>query len=191
MKNFKKYSGILLLIIFLIIKLQDSNFVKKIENISYDFFQSIFTVDADFNDVVIVDIDEKSIGENGQFPWRRDIFAKLINKLNILEASVISFDIFFSEEDKQNPKKILEEFNIENNNILDSDESLYKEILSSKVILPVLGDISTFTKNNNSKPKANIVTKGTNGFNYLYNFKNKITSLEKFNDAAQGIGNIS
>ena len=191
MKNFKKYSGILLLIIFLIIKLQDSNFVKKTENISYDFFQSIFTVDADFNDVVIVDIDEKSIGENGQFPWRRDIFAKLINKLNILEASVISFDIFFSEEDKQNPKKILEEFNIENNNILDSDESLYKEILSSKVILPVLGDISTFTKNNNSKPKANIVTKGTNGFNYLYNFKNKITSLEKFNDAAQGIGNIS
>ena len=191
MKNFKKYSGILLLIIFLIIKLQDSNFVKKTENILYDFFQSIFTVDADFNDVVIVDIDEKSIGENGQFPWRRDIFAKLINKLNILEASVISFDIFFSEEDKQNPKKILEEFNIENNNILDSDESLYKEILSSKVILPVLGDISTFTKNNNSKPKANIVTKGTNGFNYLYNFKNKITSLEKFNDAAQGIGNIS
>ena len=191
MKNFKKYSGILLLIIFLIIKLQDSNFVKKTENILYDFFQSIFTVDTDFNDLVIVDIDEKSIGEIGQFPWRRDIFAKLINKLNILEASVISFDIFFSEEDKQNPKKILEEFNIENNNILDSDESLYNEILSSKVILPVLGDISTFKKNNNSKPKANIITKGTNGFNYLYNFKNKITSLEKFNEAAQGIGNIS
>jgi len=179
------------LIIFLIIKLQDSNFVKKIENISYDFFQSVFTVDADFNDVVIVDIDEKSIGEIGQFPWRRDIFAKLINKLNILEASVISFDIFFSEEDKQNPKKILEEFDIESNNVLDSDQSLYNEIQTSKIVLPVLGDISAFNKNNNSKPKANIVTKGTNGFNYLYSFKNKITSLEKFNDAAQGIGNIS
>ena len=179
------------MIIFLIIKLQDSNFVKKIENISYDFFQSVFTVDADFNDVVIVDIDEKSIGEIGQFPWRRDIFAKLINKLNILEASVISFDIFFSEEDKQNPKKILEEFDIESNNVLDSDQSLYNEIQTSKIVLPVLGDISAFNKNNNSKPKANIVTKGTNGFNYLYSFKNKITSLEKFNDAAQGIGNIS
>jgi len=179
------------LIIFLIIKFQDSNFVKKIENISYDFFQSIFTVDTDFNNVVIVDIDEKSIGEIGQFPWRRDIFAKLINKLNTLDASIISFDIFFSEEDKQNPKKILEEFDIESNNVLDSDQSLYNEIQTSKIILPVLGDISAFNKNNNSKPKANIVTKGTNGFNYLYSFKNKITSLEKFNDAAQGIGNIS
>ena len=191
MKNFKKYSGIFLLIIFLIIKFQDSNFVKKIENISYDFFQSIFTVDTDFNNVVIVDIDEKSIGEIGQFPWRRDIFAKLINKLNTLDASIISFDIFFSEEDKQNPKKILEEFDIESNNVLDSDQSLYNEIQTSKIVLPVLGDISAFNKNNNSKPKANIVTKGTNGFNYLYSFKNKITSLEKFNDAAQGIGNIS
>ena len=179
------------MIIFLIIKFQDSNFVKKIENISYDFFQSIFTVDTDFNNVVIVDIDEKSIGEIGQFPWRRDIFAKLINKLNTLDASIISFDIFFSEEDKQNPKKILEEFDIESNNVLDSDQSLYNEIQTSKIILPVLGDISAFNKNNNSKPKANIVTKGTNGFNYLYSFKNKITSLEKFNDAAQGIGNIS
>ena len=179
------------MIIFLIIKLQDSNFVKKIENISYDFFQSVFTVDADFNDVVIVDIDEKSIGEIGQFPWRRDIFAKLINKLNTLDASIISFDIFFSEEDKQNPKRILEEFDIESSDVLDSDQSLYNEIQTSKIILPVLGDISAFNKNNNSKPKANIVTKGTNGFNYLYSFKNKITSLEKFNDAAQGIGNIS
>ena len=179
------------MIIFLIIKFQDSNFVKKIENISYDFFQSIFTVDADFNDVVIVDIDEKSIGEIGQFPWRRDIFAKLINKLNTLDASIISFDIFFSEEDKQNPKRILEEFDIESSDVLDSDQSLYNEIQTSKIILPVLGDISAFNKNNNSKPKANIVTKGTNGFNYLYSFKNKITSLEKFNDAAQGIGNIS
>jgi len=190
-KNFKKYSGIFLLIIFLIIKFQDSNFVKKIENISYDFFQSIFTVDTDFNNVVIVDIDEKSIGEIGQFPWRRDIFAKLINKLNTLDASIISFDIFFSEEDKQNPKRILEEFDIESSDVLDSDQSLYNEIQTSKIILPVLGDISAFNKNNNSKPKANIVTKGTNGFNYLYSFKNKITSLEKFNDAAQGIGNIS
>ena len=179
------------MIIFLIIKFQDSNFVKKIENISYDFFQSIFTVDTDFNNVVIVDIDEKSIGEIGQFPWRRDIFAKLINKLNTLDASIISFDIFFSEEDKQNPKRILEEFDIESSDVLDSDQSLYNEIQTSKIVLPVLGDISAFNKNNNSKPKANIVTKGTNGFNYLYSFKNKITSLEKFNDAAQGIGNIS
>jgi CHASE2 domain-containing sensor protein len=86
----------------------------KIENISYDAYQNLFIEKDNYDGVVIVDIDEKSIGEIGQFPWRRDIFAKLINRLDQYGSSVIAFDIFFSEEDKQNPKKILEEFNIEN-----------------------------------------------------------------------------
>ena len=106
MKNLKKYLGLIFLVLLVLIKIQDSNFVKRIENISYDIYQSIFEENTDFNDVLIVDIDEKSIGEIGQFPWRRDVFANLVDKLENLEASVISFDIFFSEEDKQNPSKI-------------------------------------------------------------------------------------
>lgn len=191
MDNVKKYSGIVLLLIFILIKIQDSVLVKKIENISYDVFQSFFIETSDFDEVVIVDIDEKSIGELGQFPWRRDIFANLILKLNKLEASVISFDIFFSEEDKQNPIKILKEFGVESNSVLDSDQMFLNSIETSNVVLPILGDISIFEKNNNSKPKTNIISKGSDTSNYLYRFKNKITSLEKFNNASKGIGNIS
>ncbi|WP_440613832.1 CHASE2 domain-containing protein [Candidatus Pelagibacter sp. HIMB1748] len=175
----------------MLIKIQDSNFVKRIENISYDIYQSIFEENSDFNDVLIVDIDEKSIGEVGQFPWRRDVFANLVDKLENLEASVISFDIFFSEEDKQNPSKILGELNISNEGVLDSDQSLITAIQNSNVILPVLGDISVFDKMNNSKPKTNFISRGGDAENYLYNFKNKITSLEVINNAAKGIGNIS
>ena len=191
MDNVKKYSGIVLLLIFILIKIQDSVLVKKIENMSYDVFQSFFIEKSDFDEVVIVDIDEKSIGELGQFPWRRDIFANLILKLNKLEASVISFDIFFSEEDKQNPIKILKEFGVESNSVLDSDQMFLNSIKTSNVVLPILGDISIFEKNNNSKPKTNIISKGSDTSNYLYRFKNKITSLEKFNNASKGIGNIS
>ena len=177
--------------LLVLIKIQDSNFVKRIENISYDIYQSIFEENSDFNDVLIVDIDEKSIGEIGQFPWRRDVFANLVDKLENLEASVISFDIFFSEEDKQNPSKILGELNISNEGVLDSDQSLITAIQNSNVILPVLGDISVFDKMNNSKPKTNFISRGGDAENYLYNFKNKITSLEVINNAAKGIGNIS
>ncbi|WP_440675950.1 CHASE2 domain-containing protein [Candidatus Pelagibacter sp. HIMB1593] len=191
MKNLKKYLGLIFLALLVLIKIQDSNFVKRIENISYDIYQSIFEENSDFNDVLIVDIDEKSIGEVGQFPWRRDVFANLVDKLENLEASVISFDIFFSEEDKQNPSKILGELNISNEGVLDSDQSLITAIQNSNVILPVLGDISVFDKMNNSKPKTNFISRGGDAENYLYNFKNKITSLEVINNAAKGIGNIS
>ena len=191
MNNIKKYSSIVLLIFLFLIKIQDSNFVRKVENISYDAYQSFFIEKSTFEDVVIIDIDEKSIGEIGQFPWRRDIFADLIQKLNQYGVSVITFDVFFSEEDKQNPKKILEEFNINNDNVIDSDEKLLKSIQLSNVVLPVLGDISMYNKNNSSKPKTNIISKGKDVSNYTYSFKNKITSLEKFNNAAKGVGTIS
>jgi len=191
MNSIKKYSGIVLLIFLVLIKIQDSNFVRKIENISYDAYQSLFIEKSTFDEVVIIDIDEKSIGEIGQFPWRRDIFANLIQKLNQYGVSVITFDVFFSEDDKQNPKKILEEFNIKNDTVLDSDQKLLESIQSSNVVLPVLGDISKYNKDNPSKPKTNIVSKGGDPSDYIYSFKNKITSLEKFNNAAKGVGTIS
>ena len=42
MSNVKKYTGIVLLILLVFFKIQDSNFVMKIENISYDAYQSLF-----------------------------------------------------------------------------------------------------------------------------------------------------
>ena len=191
MSSIKKYSGIFLLIFLVLIKIQDSNFVRKIENISYDTYQSLFIEKSTFDEVVIIDIDEKSIGEIGQFPWRRDIFADLIQKLNQYGVSIITFDVFFSEEDKQNPKKILEEFNIKNDTVFESDQKLLESIQSSNVVLPVLGDVSEYNKNNSSKPKTNIISKGGDPSDYVYSFKNKITSLEKFNNAAKGVGTIS
>ena len=179
------------MVLLVLTKIHDSNFVKRIENISYDTFQSIFIKKSTFEDVVIVDIDEKSIDVIGQFPWRRDIFANLINKLNLNKVAVISFDIFFSEDDRQNPKKILNEFNLNNEEVIDSDQLFLESIKSSNVVLSVLGDVSDYKKDNQSKPKTNIIARGSDVSKFTYFFKNKITSLEKFNDAAKGIGNIS
>ena len=191
MNNVKKYSGIVILIVLVLIKIQDSNFVMKVENVLYDAYQGLFIEQSNYDEVVIVDIDEKSIGEVGQFPWRRDVFAKLIKRLDQYGASVIAFDIFFSEEDKQNPKKILEEFEINNDTVIDSDQELLESIESSKVVLAVLGDVSSFNKKNTSKPKTNIISRGADVSNNVYSFRNKITSLEEFNNVTAGIGTIS
>ena len=48
-----------------------------------------------------------------------------------------------------------------------------------------------YNKDNSSKPKTNIISKGSDPSDYVYRFKNKITSLEKFNNAAKGVGTIS
>ena len=50
--------------------------------------------------VSIVAVDEKSIAEIGQWPWRRDVMAELVDRLRDLGARVIALDIILSEPDR-------------------------------------------------------------------------------------------
>jgi adenylate cyclase len=50
--------------------------------------------------VVIVDIDERSLATHGQWPWRRDLIARLVAQLRHAGASVVALDIMFAERDR-------------------------------------------------------------------------------------------
>jgi adenylate cyclase len=50
--------------------------------------------------VVIVDIDEKSLQKYGQWPWSRNIVASLIEQLRDDGAGIIGMDMVFAEADK-------------------------------------------------------------------------------------------
>ena len=58
-------------------------------------------------DVVIAAIDEKSIERFGRWPWNRIIIAQLIKKLAEEGASVIAFDVVFSDPDRTNIPQVL------------------------------------------------------------------------------------
>ncbi|MBW0145402.1 EAL domain-containing protein [Sphingomicrobium clamense] len=53
------------------------------------------------NDVVIVEIDSRSISELDQWPWPRSHHAKLVDRLTAAGASTIAFDIDFSSPSYQ------------------------------------------------------------------------------------------
>jgi len=188
----KKFVSSIIIVILIIIFNIDSNFKKRIGFLNYDFFQSLFEEDFSTDEVVIVDIDEKSIEKLGQFPWRRDIYSNILSNLKSAGASVIAFDIFFSEDDKQNPVTILEEFEIIYNqeNIINSDQIFLKSIKENNVILPLVGATKE-TKKNNFTIKSNIIIRGENPLDYLYSYQGHISSLENFNNAAKGLGSIS
>jgi len=62
------------------------------------------------NSVVIIDIDEKSLKEYGQWPWSRDLFAELLYKLRDAGAGVVGLDIVFAEEDRSSPHRLSIEY---------------------------------------------------------------------------------
>ena len=186
----KKILSLIAICFLIIVYNFETNLKKRIGFLNYDLYQNIFEEDFSTNKVTIVDIDEKSIEKIGQFPWRRDVYSTILENLNTAEVSAIAFDIFFSEEDTQNPVKIFKEFNLNSENILNSDELFLGSIKNSNVILPLVGATKEVKKNNFS-PKANIITKGEDPLNYLYNYQGYISSLDKFNNAAKGLGSIS
>lgn len=56
--------------------------------------------------VVIIDLDEKSLGEVGQWPWPRTVIGDLIAATRDYRMSVIGFDMVFAEPDRTSPDRI-------------------------------------------------------------------------------------
>lgn len=50
--------------------------------------------------VTIVAIDERSLEAHGQWPWPRDVFARLVTALHQAGAAAIAFDVLFPEPDR-------------------------------------------------------------------------------------------
>jgi adenylate cyclase len=60
--------------------------------------------------IVIVDIDELSLTTEGEWPWPRDRFAQLLDKLfDRYGARVVGFDVFFADPQQPGALKVLDE----------------------------------------------------------------------------------
>ena len=81
--KYKNYITFFILLFFLIgLKTLNPSFVKAISFLSFDLYQKTFPLKKGSSEVVIIDIDEKSLEKFGQFPWNRSIFAKIIENVN-------------------------------------------------------------------------------------------------------------
>lgn len=58
---------------------------------------------------IIVDIDEKSLVRYGQWPWPRYKISRLFDKIALMDPSVISIDMIFSEPDRTSAGRLLKE----------------------------------------------------------------------------------
>ena len=75
--------------------------------IAFDLYQRAAPRETGNLPIRIVDIDEASLKEMGQWPWPRGIVAKLIDRLREAGASVVGFDIDFAEPDRTSPRMLV------------------------------------------------------------------------------------
>jgi adenylate cyclase len=149
-----RVSFALSLLIIVLMLLHASNnvpleFVQKLENFSYDVRLRLLMPNTMDDRIVIVDIDEKSLLEQGRWPWPRNKVATLVNQLfDTYHINTLGFDVVFAEKDDTSGLKNLEQIQLQLkddaaftsafNNVkpqLDYDQVFADSIKNRKVVL--------------------------------------------------------
>jgi len=122
---------IVLLMAFLIFLSFRAGFFSGLEN----FFEDLLFIERPFrSDIVIVAIDDESIKQTGQWPWKREVFANTLLKLEKYKPKAVGIDVVFPEESR---------FGKQDDQILA--DALAK--LSYPLVLPIKADSLFIEKN--------------------------------------------
>ena len=116
MLDLKKHSlrivfGLVITLVFLghAAKIYEFTFFHQLDAIIYDTRLRLTMPRTVDDRIVIVDIDEKSLAEEGRWPWRRDRLALMVDKLfDRYGAAVAGFDVVFAEKDESSGLAVLE-----------------------------------------------------------------------------------
>ena len=196
-KNTNYIAYLVILILLVSLKINNPSFVKSISYLSFDLYQKIFTLNKNDSDVIIIDIDEKSLGKFGQFPWSRSVFASILEKVNKDQPKAVGFDIFFTEKDKQSPDEIIKSYNLiptdvtELQKLKGHDEIFGEQLKKTKSVTAVLGSPVPSHSNYDRKAKARFLSKGGDPKEFTYSYTYSIGSLEQLENNVKGLGSIS
>jgi adenylate cyclase len=90
-------------------KLYTVPLARHLDAIAYDSKLRLVMPRSKDDRIVILDIDEKSLKEEGRWPWGRDRLALLMNKLfDRYGIAVAGFDVVFAEKDRSSGLNILQ-----------------------------------------------------------------------------------
>ena len=144
-------------------------FVKETARLkSFDLIQKYDTPTMS-EDVVIVEIDEKSIEQNGQWPWKRTVLADVIWRLREAGAGIIVMPILFSEEDR-----------------LGGDMDLAQALVQNGIVIAQAGTTQT---NKNAVPRG--VAKIGDPLPWLFEWPGMLGPIPLLGDNVDGVGVVN
>jgi adenylate cyclase len=95
-----------LLAALLALRVADPPWLEGLRNRVFDTYQQARPRAYAPLPVSIVDIDDASLEQLGQWPWPRTLLADLLRKAGAAGASVVGFDVIFAEPDRLSPARL-------------------------------------------------------------------------------------
>ncbi|MDC0933316.1 adenylate/guanylate cyclase domain-containing protein [Arcobacteraceae bacterium] len=151
---------------------------QSLDNRVRDFYFKFRGPEKASDDVIIIDIDERSIKELGQWPWERDKFAQVLTNLTNNQAGIIGLDIVFAEADKTSPAKFAKKWGLEGKSLPDYDSILSNTVANTPTILGYVFDFNTNNTNDAPQVPAIFIEKNKPKREFLPAAKGVLTNLE-------------
>jgi adenylate cyclase len=102
-------TGMVLVVLAALLQLVRPPAIEQLGLLLFDSYQRAAPRAYQDAPVRIVDIDDESIRRLGQWPWPRTEVARLIDRLGQAGASVVVFDVVFSEPDRTSPAQLADQ----------------------------------------------------------------------------------
>ena len=169
-KLLNPWTAIITLLLCLFVRVEDGNFVESVRLRYFD--QLLTSKETSVSKLVhVVNIDDETIRNKGQFPFPRGEYAKLVTDLYSRGAGLVVFNIYMPESDR-----------------FGQDSQLEKALKSFPVVLPqtavnerITNDYLPF------RPGVSVIGTGEVDIKY----ESIQPNIKLFNDSAAGIGVVN
>ena len=104
--------SLLILLFFLVhaLKWHEWGLINRFDSIAYDLRLRLTMPETLDDSIVIIEIDEKSLIAEGQWPWPRDKVARLVDQLvDHYGVRLVAFDVVFAEPEEISALALLDE----------------------------------------------------------------------------------
>jgi adenylate cyclase len=174
--------------------------VASLRHFTFDTLQRLSPRPYTDMPVRVVDIDERSLRELGQWPWPRTQVAALVDRLRELGAATVAFDMVFPEPDRTSPARYAQSLETERPDVdprvTAALELLpdHDQVLAGAVRkVPVVLGFVAVQQRNELRPfrKSGYAFAGADPKTILPPFQGAIVNIEVLEQAASGLGSIS
>jgi adenylate cyclase len=172
-------------------------FVEALREAVFDGYQRLWPRERESAPATIVEIDEATLSQIGQWPWPRTQLAQLIERIAAAQPAVIGLDLLLPERDRLSPaamEKLLPELPPELSDRLrrlpSNDERLARVLSGKKVVIAVAG-LEAPDPRYPGPPAAAPVRIATGTEPTLRKYAARLSSIDEIARAAAGQGLIS
>jgi adenylate cyclase len=159
------------IVLLTLLKIADPTPVQSLRSQTFDAYQQLDEVKQS-NEVVVLNIGERSLQQWGQWPWPRQNIAQLVSDLRTKNAGIIGLTILFPETDRFGGDAVLSSW-ISDNGVVLSQTPSGRGIKSTG-------------------PHIGTATIGpVSATDYLLTWPNLVTNIEVLEKSAAGIGVVA